>query len=376
MQSRLGEKLKKIREERGISLEEAAGYLKIKKEYLQFIESSTYQHLPGDVYVRGFLRAYARFLRVKEDDVLRLYQHEREQGWINFQKQETRSATSKKRALFIFSGKILALLLVALLIIFLGGYFYYGVNKFKKTPYLVITQPPKQMITEERWVEVKGTTDLGNQITVNGEQVAVDSQGNFSQRINLATGLNHLTVKAVNRFNRTAVKEVDILVKGSEEEAMTQRSNSEATSPATSSLELITSKLTTTLWTEIAEEQNSLKMFSVSFLITKDAPEIFLKARRNDVAVQIVRDYFYRENKKLFLDKEQKISAQEMILLLTENPDDVLVKLNVNDQRYTPLAELINNDQALVLLRNPKDNLVPPVTPESPKPSVKDLNGA
>jgi hypothetical protein len=59
-----GQVLKKLREARGLSLDELAELTKIRRPYLQAIEEQDLENLPAHVYLRGFLTQIARALRV------------------------------------------------------------------------------------------------------------------------------------------------------------------------------------------------------------------------------------------------------------------------------------------------------------------------
>ncbi|GFN31826.1 helix-turn-helix domain-containing protein [Paenibacillus xylaniclasticus] len=74
--SELGELLKKAREQRGLSLDDIQEATKIRKRYLEAIESGDYKVLPGTFYVRAFVKTYAEEVGLDPDDVLRLYKHE------------------------------------------------------------------------------------------------------------------------------------------------------------------------------------------------------------------------------------------------------------------------------------------------------------
>ena len=69
----IGTFLRREREDRGLSLDEIADVTRIPSQSLAFLEEGRFESLPGDPFVRGFLRAYARALGVKTDDVLARY---------------------------------------------------------------------------------------------------------------------------------------------------------------------------------------------------------------------------------------------------------------------------------------------------------------
>ncbi|MBV6494886.1 MAG: hypothetical protein LDLANPLL_02923 [Turneriella sp.] len=68
-----GELLKKAREEKRITLRQAADDTKITSRHLQAIEDDNYMVFPGETYALGFLTSYAVYLDVDPDEVKRLY---------------------------------------------------------------------------------------------------------------------------------------------------------------------------------------------------------------------------------------------------------------------------------------------------------------
>jgi len=68
----LGELLRATREAKGVSLAEVEEATKIREKYLAALEAEEFDVLPGEVYVRGFLRNYAIYLGLDPNDVLAL----------------------------------------------------------------------------------------------------------------------------------------------------------------------------------------------------------------------------------------------------------------------------------------------------------------
>ena len=61
----LGALLRSAREARGLSLADAANALKLGEDALKAIEEGRYEFFPHKAYARGFLRSYAKFLKVE-----------------------------------------------------------------------------------------------------------------------------------------------------------------------------------------------------------------------------------------------------------------------------------------------------------------------
>ena len=68
-----GELLKKLREARGIDIAEIAQRTKVSVHHLRSIEEETWGAMPAQVYLRGFLVEFARFLRLDVQHVTRSY---------------------------------------------------------------------------------------------------------------------------------------------------------------------------------------------------------------------------------------------------------------------------------------------------------------
>lgn len=57
-----------------ISLEDLQETTKIRKAYLEAIEEGNYKMLPGNFYVRAFIKTYAEAVGLDPNEVLNLYQ--------------------------------------------------------------------------------------------------------------------------------------------------------------------------------------------------------------------------------------------------------------------------------------------------------------
>jgi cytoskeleton protein RodZ len=65
-----GERLQREREMRGITLEEIADSTKIGTRSLRALEQEDFDKLPGGIFNKGFVRAYARYLGIDEEQAV------------------------------------------------------------------------------------------------------------------------------------------------------------------------------------------------------------------------------------------------------------------------------------------------------------------
>jgi cytoskeletal protein RodZ len=81
MAASFGEQLRVAREARGITLREISEQTRISTRYLEAIESDDYKRLPGGIFNKSFIKAYAKYIGFDEKEALEAYARTaREQG--------------------------------------------------------------------------------------------------------------------------------------------------------------------------------------------------------------------------------------------------------------------------------------------------------
>jgi len=113
----LGQELKRERELRGISLKEISDSSKISLKFLTALEEDRLDLLPGEFFIKGIIRTYAKSIGLDEDYALNKY-HEvillQEEALKKEQKKiETRPRASKKMKILLASAVFFILVVVA-----------------------------------------------------------------------------------------------------------------------------------------------------------------------------------------------------------------------------------------------------------------------
>jgi cytoskeletal protein RodZ len=128
----LGETLRQARLDRGASVADAERETHIRRKYLEALESEDYAALPALVYVRGFIRSYARYLGLDPEATLDLYAPSR----VREERPVLRSATpqlsgGRPISARVFIG-IAGLLLAGLLLAYLWTQYNYFVESLSQ----------------------------------------------------------------------------------------------------------------------------------------------------------------------------------------------------------------------------------------------------
>ena len=191
-----GEVLSQERKKKRISLNHAAGDLLIKKEHLEALENHAWADLPDPTFVKGFLKSYASYLGLDPQHILAIYRRDFDE--TKFQKLHTNPRN--ERRFFITPNRIINLIFVFAVIAFIA---YIGItySSVLSAPKLDVVSPITDETTSVPVTKIVGKTDPQATISIGGEFVPVDGEGNFSQEYPLKKGKNVIEIIASKRLS-------------------------------------------------------------------------------------------------------------------------------------------------------------------------------
>lgn len=198
----LAEFLKEKRQNKRLTLDRLSDLTKIQIYHLEALEAGQFDKLPPSIYRAGIFNRLAKFLDIDNNEIIELYNAEARAAIMTFASDKP-VAKLKKNPYFILTPKKLAIFSGGLLLVLLIAYLWYQFNFLVGPPNLAIN-PKEDMIVKQESFTVDGKTDSGVGLTINGENVFISPNGDFSKNIQLAAGLNIIEIKAVNNFGKTA----------------------------------------------------------------------------------------------------------------------------------------------------------------------------
>lgn len=195
----LAEFLKGKRQEKNLTLKHLSDLTKIQIYQLEAMEAGQFEKLPPSIYREGILKRLSKFLNTDEYEIIEAYRNKFKSSTSSF--QINNPPIVKKESSFILTQSKLMIFTGGLLLLFLSGYIWYQFNFLIGPPNLAVI-PSEDAITAEDVILVRGKTDNGIDLTINGENTYVDSNGNFEKNIKLAAGLNIIEIQAANNFGK------------------------------------------------------------------------------------------------------------------------------------------------------------------------------
>ena len=192
-QKTLGERLKKAREESNISLEQIENETQIRKKHIIALEEGNYDDLPGEIYIKKFLKKYAEYLGVNTEMVLSIFQKE-ERAYPQDLKDVSLKPKTQKLPKSFVSPKIIRNFLIILIILVCLFYLGYELRQILAPPSLEIIYPPDNLTIKEYSIDIEGKTDKESTVLINNQSVFLDRDGKFKENIELQDGLNTITI--------------------------------------------------------------------------------------------------------------------------------------------------------------------------------------
>lgn len=145
----VGEILRSEREKKGLSIKDVELATSIRALYIQSIEQGDFQVVPGEVYLKGFIRNYANYLGLNGQEMVNLYRQgqnpdvskEEASPAVKGASAERQDVSGEKTE----STGILKWLVILLLVIGVGGaaawWFIGGTREPDATPPMADKQP-------------------------------------------------------------------------------------------------------------------------------------------------------------------------------------------------------------------------------------------
>ncbi len=204
-------RLRALRQENNIGLEEMEKKTMISKQYLQALEECRFRDIPySAVYQKNFVKKYVEALGLESEPFIKQYLIEES---VKEKKQKTNKDIARSRWCFLptvlrFGG----LFLLALIFI---SYLGWQVKRIIEPPRLVVYSPVEGMIVTEQNIFVQGETEKEAVILVNGREIKNGESGQFKEEISLSAGVNTLEIVVKKKHGKTTMETRHVVYKES-----------------------------------------------------------------------------------------------------------------------------------------------------------------
>lgn len=208
----VGQVLKEERERKFYTLDEIEKATKIRKEFLEALEQGQYLKLPPPTFVQGFIKNYGRFLGLNSEKLLAIYRREFSESKNPPRILESFSSPLDKKRFRLTPAKVIGTLVLVLIAIFFG-YLWFEYRFLVGGPFLEVSQPPNQLTVSSELIQVSGKTDPEAKLSINDQEIQVDSLGNFQQEIKINENINTISITSTSKGGKQSKIERTVFLK-------------------------------------------------------------------------------------------------------------------------------------------------------------------
>ncbi|MFC6324244.1 helix-turn-helix domain-containing protein [Companilactobacillus baiquanensis] len=160
----IGQKLRNARIKKGYTIDDLQQVTKIQKRYLIAIEEGQFDHLPGDFYVRAFIKQYSDAVGISSDDLLEEYKSEipdsqPKEPVQTSEKNNTRAIKEESVPFFTRMGNYIPQIIVGIVILVIIGVIAYGmISKSQNESKVNIPQDKTEQTSKKSSSKKKSST--------------------------------------------------------------------------------------------------------------------------------------------------------------------------------------------------------------------------
>ncbi len=182
---------------KNIGLEKLAELTDIPERYLAALYQGDYYNLPAQPYVHGYLMKIGEVLGIDADGLWQIYKK-------NLALKTSGGTDKLPYNRFAFKKISKKKIVTAVLILAILGFFAINIGRFLGIPSINITSPSLDgTIVNNSNMDLTGKINPKDKLTINGEDVPVDGNGDFDYQFLLQPGPNSIEFKVKRLLGKT-----------------------------------------------------------------------------------------------------------------------------------------------------------------------------
>ncbi|HPI67007.1 MAG TPA: helix-turn-helix transcriptional regulator [bacterium] len=197
----IGQLLKEARAKTGLSLKIISKHLSISVKYLEALENNKLSQIPGPIYIKNFLKKYSEYLGV-DLNYFNIHPANKENNIFHYK-------TEKK--FFINFPSVIKKTSLVFIILILFIYILKQINLITTPPKIIINYPPDNLIIYDNFLIINGQTEPEVKIKINQEDILLQSDQTFQQKINLLPGINSIIIEGKKKYSSATTLEKKII---------------------------------------------------------------------------------------------------------------------------------------------------------------------
>jgi transcriptional regulator with XRE-family HTH domain len=210
------------RHKKKLTLKQVESRAYISLGTLEALESGRYEYVPSMVYLKGQLKKLSDTYGLDADKIITLCSEEYndfQQKKIRYQQSTLSKNTSNENPwLKLFIDNAQSIVVGSGVVLPILFFFIFQIRTLLLVPKVALNIKDGLEITEQKNYILQGKTEPSVQLTLNGQSVTIQPQGQFETEVQLHFGYNVLQLKAKQRSQESIILDKVVYVKENENE--------------------------------------------------------------------------------------------------------------------------------------------------------------
>lgn len=181
-----------------LSLDDVAKMTRVRKQFLEALEHNDWDVFESKIYIHGAIKSYAGALNLDQEKMIAYFRRDYEKKEVvRFKERVSAKHFRPETRKIILAG-------VAFIFTIFLSYFIYQLHLFLSPPEVEIVSP-QESITRKEKITVVGQTEKDAAITIFGDTVYQDENGQFTYDFALKEGRNELVIEVIGANGKETI---------------------------------------------------------------------------------------------------------------------------------------------------------------------------
>ncbi len=194
----IGASIAASRVELGLEEEDVHSATGLSIEFIQQVESGSYEQLSHDAYTLAGFKKLAEYVGLDKDKATAIYLDERGEPIDN-----TELRRSHEHRPSIVTSTLLARVTMFMAIAGISAYIFYQVLVATSSPDLEIVFPNENQEIKGESVELVGRAEPSSTVTIDAQGVSLEDDGSFTYELFLPPGTHTVVIEAESDLGRS-----------------------------------------------------------------------------------------------------------------------------------------------------------------------------
>jgi transcriptional regulator with XRE-family HTH domain len=206
----IGQLLASLRQKKGLYIRDISKKTNIAVHLLEHLEHDQFENLPSSTFTKGFITSYAKVVGLPPQKALAVFRRDFVvSGTGKIMPKGLAKPLDKST---IVTSKLVTIGVIVFFVTIFFGYLGIQLKNYHAAPEIELSRPAVGAVVRGPIIAIKGFVTGDSSVYINGNLVEIFPTGEFRANVQLPSGEQIISIKAVGSHNKLSTLEIPITV--------------------------------------------------------------------------------------------------------------------------------------------------------------------